>query len=50
MESICDDQSIVQSNIKEVKLASPDYVNVVETEVMEDFTKRIRHYEEQYQV
>ena len=30
VESICDDDSIIESNIKEVKMASPDYVNVGE--------------------
>ena len=30
VESICDDASIIESNIKEVKIASPDYVNVGE--------------------
>ena len=30
VESICDDDSIIESNIKEVKIASPDYVNVGE--------------------
>merc|ERR1719300_1946811 len=49
VESICNDDTIVESNIKEVKTASPDYVNVDEERVMQDFKKRIQHYQEQYQ-
>ena len=46
VESICNDDTIVESNIKEVKTASPDYVNVDEERVMQDFKKRIQHYQE----
>jgi len=49
VESICNDDSIIESNIKEVKIASPDYVNVGEEEVVEDFRKRIEHYQAQYE-
>jgi len=48
VESICDDDSIIESNIKEVKIASPDYANVCEDEVLKDFRKRIEHYQAQY--
>jgi len=49
IESVCDDQSIVDENIKEVKVSSPDYVNSKAEEVMTDFKKRIEHYESQYE-
>ena len=45
VESICNDDSIIESNIKEVKTASPDYTNIAEDCVMEDFKKRIAHYQ-----
>jgi len=49
VESICDDDKIIESNIKEVKITSPDYHNVGEDEVVDDFLKRIEHYQAQYQ-
>jgi len=48
VESICDDNTIIESNIKEVKIASPDYANFGEEEVVRDFRMRIEHYEAQY--
>ena len=45
VESICNDDSIIESNIKELKTASPDYTNIAEDYVMEDFKKRIAHYQ-----
>ena len=48
VESICNDDSIIESNIKEVKTASPDYTNIAEDCVMEDFKKRIAHYQVQW--
>ena len=49
MESICNDDTIIDSNIKEVKTASPDYTNFTEDRVLDDFKKRIGHYQEKYQ-
>jgi len=49
IESVCDDPSIVDANIKEVKVSSPDYVNIATEEVVSDFKKRISHYESQYE-
>eukprot|EP00095_Tigriopus_kingsejongensis_P002382 maker-scaffold527_size145964-snap-gene-0.22 protein:Tk02382 transcript:maker-scaffold527_size145964-snap-gene-0.22-mRNA-1 annotation:"6-phosphofructo-2-kinase fructose- -bisphosphatase 1 isoform x3" len=49
VESVCDDESIIESNIKSVKVTSPDYVGFNEGQVIEDFKKRIKHYEDQYQ-
>ena len=49
VESICNDDTIIESNIKEVKTASPDYTNFTEDRVLDDFKKRIGHYQEKYQ-
>lgn len=48
VESICDDPSIVESNIKEVKINSPDYADMSESDALEDFLQRIHHYVTQY--
>jgi len=49
IESLCDDKTIVDSNIKEVKVTSPDYVTYDKDKVYDDFMERIKHYESQYQ-
>ncbi|XP_053951109.1 6-phosphofructo-2-kinase/fructose-2,6-bisphosphatase 1 [Anastrepha ludens] len=49
VESICDDPSIIEQNIKEVKVSSPDYINMNTELVVRDFLQRIEHYEERYQ-
>lgn len=49
IESVCDDEKIIMSNIKDVKLGSPDYSNLDPTAATEDFMKRIKHYEEAYE-
>lgn len=49
IESICDDESIVDTNIKDVKTNSPDYVDCGVTDVINDFKKRIEHYESLYE-
>lgn len=50
VESICNDESIIDSNIREVKVMSPDYASFEKAdEVVADFRKRIRHYELQYE-
>jgi 6-phosphofructo-2-kinase/fructose-2,6-biphosphatase 2 len=49
VESICDDPQIIEQNIKEVKVSSPDYVNMNKDAVLEDFLLRIQHYQERYQ-
>ena len=45
VESICNDDTIIETNIKEVKTASPDYTNKDEDHVLTDFKKRIGHYQ-----
>ena len=49
IESLCDDKTIVDSNIKEVKVTSPDYIAYDKDKVYDDFMERIKHYESQYQ-
>lgn len=49
VESICDDPEIIEQNIKEVKVSSPDYQNMNKDAALQDFLKRIEHYQEKYQ-
>ena len=49
VESLCDDPSIVESNIRQVKINSPDYLGINKEEAVQDFLQRIDHYHEQYQ-
>ncbi len=48
VESVCDDQSIVEANIRAVKLKMPDYKDLSDEEAVADFLQRISHYEEVY--
>jgi len=45
IESICSDPEIIMSNIKEVKVSSPDYRGKKSEEIVGDFMERIKHYE-----
>ncbi|RKP16749.1 bifunctional 6-phosphofructo-2-kinase/fructose-2,6-bisphosphate 2-phosphatase [Rozella allomycis CSF55] len=49
IESICHDDELIMSNIKEVKLSSPDYVNKDPDQAAEDFKARIAHYQKAYE-
>ncbi|XP_014674842.1 PREDICTED: 6-phosphofructo-2-kinase/fructose-2,6-bisphosphatase-like [Priapulus caudatus] len=49
VESVCDDPLVIESNIKEVKLSSPDYKGKDPDESVRDFMERIRHYAAQYE-
>ncbi len=49
IESICDDESIVDNNIRSVKVNSPDYVGFTPDDVVSDFKERIHHYVSAYQ-
>lgn len=49
VESICTEASIVESNISETKLRSPDYVGAGSDVAMSDFRARIAHYESAYE-
>lgn len=49
VESKCDDEDLIMSNIFEVKLTSPDYVGQDPEAAAADFRNRIRNYEKVYQ-
>jgi len=49
IESLCSDDRIIDTNIKEVKVTSPDYTSYSPDQVIEDFKERIRHYEKAYE-
>jgi 6-phosphofructo-2-kinase/fructose-2,6-biphosphatase 2 len=49
VESLCDDPKVIESNIKEVKVNSPDYKNVDSDKAIDDFLERIHFYEMQYE-
>lgn len=45
---VCDDPTIIEQNIMEVKVSSPDYLNMDKDTVIIDFLERIKHYQERY--
>lgn len=49
VESKCDDEDLIMSNILEVKTTSPDYVGQDPEAAALDFRNRIRNYEKVYQ-
>ncbi|CAG2108496.1 unnamed protein product [Medioppia subpectinata] len=49
VESFCNDPNIIEANIREVKVHSPDYRDVSNEDALNDFTQRIEHYELAYQ-
>lgn len=49
VESICTDPDVIDANIKEVKVSSPDYQDVDNEEAIQDFKKRIKYYESLYE-
>ncbi|GAB0202333.1 6-phosphofructo-2-kinase/fructose-2,6-bisphosphatase 1 [Grus japonensis] len=49
VESICDDPAIIEENIKQVKLSSPDYKGCAQEEVVADFLQRIECYKATYE-
>ncbi|KAI2649709.1 6-phosphofructo-2-kinase/fructose-2,6-bisphosphatase [Labeo rohita] len=48
IESVCDDPEIIEENIMQVKLSSPDYENYDKEEALVDFLKRIDCYKMSY--
>ncbi|XP_061112748.1 6-phosphofructo-2-kinase/fructose-2,6-bisphosphatase-like isoform X4 [Conger conger] len=48
VESICDDPDIIEANIMQVKLSSPDYKDCDKEEALVDFLKRIKCYKLTY--
>lgn len=49
IESLVYDQAIVDENIRETKLSSPDYDHLTAAEATADFRARIRNYERYYE-
>ncbi|XP_062454656.1 6-phosphofructo-2-kinase/fructose-2,6-bisphosphatase 1 isoform X4 [Rhea pennata] len=49
VESICDDPTVIEENIRQVKLSSPDYKGCAQEEVVADFLKRIDCYKATYE-
>ncbi len=49
IESLCEDPAIIEANIRETKLTSPDYAGMDPDEAVADFRARIAHYESVYQ-
>ena len=49
VESKCDDEKLIMSNILEVKTTSPDYVGQDPDVAAQDFLNRIRNYEKVYE-
>lgn len=49
IESACEDERIIEANIRETKLTSPDYVGVDPDEAVADFRARIAHYASVYE-
>ncbi len=49
IESICDDPTLIDHNVRETKLGSPDYVDRDVDEAVADFRARISMYERAYE-
>jgi broad specificity phosphatase PhoE/predicted kinase len=49
VETLCSDPLVIDRNVRETKLHSPDYVGVPPDEAVVDFLARIAHYERAYE-
>lgn len=49
IESVCEDESVIESNIRQTKLHMPDYAGVDPDDAVADFRARIAHYERAYE-
>jgi broad specificity phosphatase PhoE/predicted kinase len=49
IESICDDEAVIDANVRETKVSSPDYAGVDPEQAVQDFRARIAHYERAYE-
>jgi len=50
LESICDNPSLIERNIVDVKINSPDYKEIDKEHALKDFISRIDHYKEVYEI
>jgi broad specificity phosphatase PhoE len=44
-----EDPAVIDENVRQTKLQSPDYIGMAEAEALADFRARIAHYEKAYQ-
>ena len=49
VESVCDDPALIEANIRQTKLSSPDYEGVPDAQAVRDFRARIAMYERAYE-
>ncbi|KAJ7778308.1 6-phosphofructo-2-kinase-domain-containing protein [Mycena metata] len=49
LESLCDNQEIIDRNIRSVKISSPDYRSWNPDEAVKDYYRRIRDHEKHYE-
>ena len=49
IETLCNDQSIIDANIRDTKLLAPDYQGIDPEQAVTDFRARIGHYEHAYE-
>lgn len=49
LESVCQDESIIENNIRQTKLHMPDYEGTDPDAAVRDFRQRIAHYESVYE-
>ncbi len=49
VESVCEDESVIESNIRQTKLHMPDYAGTDPDAAVADFRARIAHYERAYE-
>lgn len=50
VESVCNDEALIESNIRQTKLHMPDYAGMDPDEAVRDFRARIGHYERVYEL
>ncbi len=49
IESVCEDEGVIESNIRQTKLHMPDYAGMDPDEAVRDFRARIAHYARVYE-
>jgi broad specificity phosphatase PhoE/predicted kinase len=49
VETLCDDATIIDANIRDTKLLAPDYQGIDPDQAVADFRARIAHYERAYE-
>jgi broad specificity phosphatase PhoE len=49
VEIVNDEPEVIEANLRETKLSSPDYAGVNEADALRDFQKRIAHYASVYE-